>query len=355
MSDEGYVVNADGYQVLIDADWGILINFLLSEDYSKTICIVDENTRAHCLHILRDHISTDLKIIEISSGEENKNLDTAKQIWEGLLAHGCDRKSLVLNLGGGVIGDIGGFCASTYMRGIDFIQIPTTLLSQVDASVGGKLGIDFNHLKNMVGVFNNPKMVWIQSNFLKTLPYKQLRSGYAEVIKHTFIKDKLFWNKISTIENPAEITNWNEIIHHSVKVKNAVVTSDPFEKGLRKILNFGHSLGHSIESLLLNSESPLLHGEAIAIGMILEAHIAMQKQLLEKDQFQLLKEYISKIYFDITPKDLDLDDIITLARRDKKNLNGEILIATIGPIGQSHHGISVSKEEIALAFADFNA
>ena len=214
----------------------------------------------------------DAILIEIPSGEEHKNLEKCQLIWNALSSHHFDRNSLLINLGGGVVGDMGGFAASTYKRGIDFIQIPTSLLAMVDASVGGKLGIDFAYLKNQIGVFNNPKAVLINPVFLNSLPNNQLLSGFAEVVKHALIEDKCYWKEITT--TPLEKMNWESIILQSIVIKNNIVTQDPLEKGERKKLNFGHTFGHAIESFYLKLGKPILHGEAISLGMILESNLS---------------------------------------------------------------------------------
>ena len=237
-------IKADNYSVWIGEN---SISKLDVSQYSKIGILVDENTKEFCLPLLSEIKKS--VIIEIKSGEENKNIDSCNLIWEALTKNCFDRNSLLINLGGGVIGDMGGFCASTYKRGIEFIQIPTSLLAMVDASVGGKLGVDFNGLKNQVGLFSNPKSVIINPKFLETLPEDELRSGFAEVVKHALIVDKNLWNHLKN--NPFQDLYWEEIIESSVQIKNKIVMSDPKEKGERKKLNFGHTFGHAIESYYL--------------------------------------------------------------------------------------------------------
>ncbi len=243
--------------------------FLRANSYTKIQVIVDENTFKYCYPSIKPFLEKH-NIIKIKSGESQKNLETCQKIWQAMTDNELDRHSIVINLGGGVIGDMGGFCASTYKRGIDFIQIPTTLLSQVDASVGGKLGIDFQGLKNHIGVFQIPNAVLIDADFLKTLSYNELRSGFAEVIKHCLIMDGKKWDEIR--RKDFEEQELEDLIAHSVNIKQHIVEADPTEKGLRKILNFGHTLGHAIETYFLGKPKlHLLHGEAIAAGMICEA------------------------------------------------------------------------------------
>ncbi len=213
---------------------------------------------------------------------------------KNLTEHQFDRHSLLVVLGGGVLGDLGGFCAATYKRGIDFVLMPTTLLSQVDASVGGKLGIDFLQFKNHIGVFCEPVATLICTSFLSTLPERELRSGFAEIIKHCLISDKNMWEVVRTRSLHAQ--DWAALIPHSVAFKKQVIETDPREKGLRKILNFGHTVGHAVESYFLNSGNRLFHGEAIAVGMIAEACIAESKKLITRTELMEIGSYIKQIY-----------------------------------------------------------
>src|SRR6187551_3670199 len=248
-----------------------LIAFLKQKNYSKLAVLVDEHTLEHCYPKIQSSLGNHF-VIEVASGEEQKNLNTCQTIWQALTDNALDRHACLLVLGGGVLGDMGGFCASTYKRGIDFILVPTTLLAQVDASIGGKLGIDFNHFKNHIGVFNQPALTILHSGFLKTLPEAELRSGFAEVIKHTLISDKAMWDEIS--RRALKDQDWKKLIGHSVEFKAKVTTEDPKEKGLRKILNAGHTVGHALESYLLAKGRRVLHGEAIAVGLITEGYLA---------------------------------------------------------------------------------
>ena len=304
--------------------------------YSKIGILVDENTNEFCLPLL-----SKLKksvIIEIESGEENKHLDTCNLIWKELTKNCFDRDSLLINLGGGVIGDMGGFCASTYKRGIDFIQIPTSLLAMVDASVGGKLGIDFNGLKNQVGLFSNPKLVIINPKFLETLAENELKSGFAEVVKHALIRDKNLWNYLKN--NPFQDLDWEEIIESSVQIKNKIVMSDPKEKGERKKLNFGHTFGHAIESYYLQKGTPILHGEAIFMGIILESEIS-SLSVLEKND---IKNYIlSNFSLPYTPSKSNL---LNFLRNDKKNFEEKINFSLLEGIGDCTINNLFSEDEL---------
>ena len=291
--------------------------------YSKIAILVDENTKRDCLYKL-PKIENSL-IIEIPSGEKKKNISTCNLIWEKLTENQFDRNSLLINLGGGVIGDMGGFCSSTYKRGIDFIQIPTTLLAMVDSSIGGKLGVDFKDLKNQIGVFNNPKSVLIDPEFLETLPENELKSGFAEVVKHALIADKDLWSKITS--TPFANLDWQEIITISMDIKNNIVLSDPLENGERKKLNFGHTYGHAIESYYLEKGTPILHGEAVFMGMILEIDLSS----ISEEEKQEIKNFIlSNFSLPFTPKK---SDILSNLVNDKKNKEGKINFSLLNKIG----------------------
>jgi 3-dehydroquinate synthase len=291
--------------------------------YSKVAILVDENTKRDCLFKL-PQIENAL-IIEIKSGEEYKNISTCNFIWEQLTINNFDRNALLINLGGGVIGDIGGFCAATYKRGLEFIHIPTTLLAMVDASVGGKLGIDFKGFKNQIGLFNNPKAVFISSEFLETLEESELKSGFAEVVKHALISDNSLWVKIKN--TPFTDLDWEDITDTSVQIKNKIVLADPFEKGERKKLNFGHTFGHAIESYYLEKRTPISHGEAVFMGMILETKIS---DLSETDKNEIKNYVLSNFALPYTPKKSSLHKFLI---NDKKNQHGKINFTLLNGIG----------------------
>lgn len=304
----------------------------------KVGLLVDENTRRDCLPLIDypfDHI------IEIKSGEFHKNLATCEFIWNELTENSFTRKSLLVNLGGGVIGDMGGFAAATFKRGIAFIHLPTTLLSQVDASIGGKLGIDYNDLKNHIGLFRNPNHVLIHSNFLKTLPKRELVSGYAEVLKHSLIYDQYQWGLLENA--PMTSLNWDQIVPQSIAIKNEIVNKDPFETGVRKILNFGHTLGHAIESYLLHTSKPLLHGEAIAIGMILESHLSYQMGKINLEEWHSITKHIEE-RFELPTTLPNLDDLMKYMIQDKKNSAKLVSFSLLNKIGSCTYDVAVSDE-----------
>ena len=304
--------------------------------YSKVAILVDENTKRNCLPKL-PQLENSI-IIEVTSGEINKSISSCNYIWEQLSEHNFDRDSLLINLGGGVIGDMGGFAASTYKRGIDFIQVPTTLLAMVDASVGGKLGVDFNGLKNQIGLFNNPESVLIFPEFLETLPENQLKSGYAEVVKHALISDNNLWEEIISV--PFNEMNWGEIIETSINIKNKIVLSDPYEKGERKKLNFGHTFGHAVESYYLEKGTPILHGEAVLMGILLEVEMS----LVSQEQNNEIKNYILfNFSLPFTPKKSDL---LPFLMNDKKNKVGKINFSLLTKIGTCNIDNLFSADEL---------
>lgn len=324
-----------------------LSGFLKERQYSKICVITDENTEKHCFPLISS-ILPEAHLIRISSGEENKTLSTCEKIWQQMTDLHLDRKALIINLGGGVIGDMGGFCAATYKRGIDFIQIPTTLLSQVDASVGGKLGVDFNSFKNHIGVFKEPEAVIIDTAFLATLPKEELRSGFAEVIKHCLIADENKWNEIN--KKYLHEMDWEDLVQHSIAIKSRITQEDPLEKGLRKILNFGHTIGHAVESYFLNIPGKkLLHGEAIAIGMIAESYIAWKKGFISELDRQFIKAYLIAVYGRVPIFDFDIEKILPLTLQDKKNESGIIHSSLLEKIGKANYNIPLTLKEIREA------
>ena len=321
------------YNIIIGESSFGLSSIISNGNYSKVAFLVDENTRVHCLPVLEKKIKTPYLVIEIPAGEMHKNLDTCRHIWEEMMQCHMDRHSLLVNLGGGVVGDMGGFCAATYMRGIDFVQIPTTLLAQVDASVGGKLGIDFNFIKNSIGVFKDPKVVLADPVFLKTLPPEEIRSGFAELFKHALIADATLWNDLKKIDQLSEI-DWPPLLYQSLRIKQRVVEEDPFEKGIRKALNFGHTIGHAIETFALKAGKPLLHGEAVAIGIVCESWLSYQTGKLSKKELKEITAFVQKIYPPFLFDEKHFPEILNYMKKDKKNRAGTIRFTLIPSIGQ---------------------
>jgi 3-dehydroquinate synthase len=323
-----------------------LKSFLQKQKYSKIAVLVDDNTALFCYPEIQNAIS-EHAVITVKSGEEQKNLQTCEQIWSAMTDHQLDRHAVLVILGGGVLGDMGGFCAATYKRGIDFILIPTTLLSQVDASIGGKLGIDFHHFKNHIGVFQTPALTLLFSGFLQTLPFLEIRSGFAEVIKHILISDKSMWEQIQ--KKSLEEQAWDQLIRHSVEFKAGVVREDPTEKGLRKILNTGHTIGHAIETYLLSVDRKVMHGEAIAAGLIAEAWLASRKNLLTEKSLDEIVRYITRIFGKVQLSADELDPIAKLTLQDKKNKGNKILSVLLEDIGTARFDCEINEEEVKQA------
>ncbi len=301
------------------------LNHLINKkNYSSIFVLVDENSLEHCYPICIPFLKTNkrIKVIEIESGEIHKNLNTCSDVWNALTELGADRKSLLITLGGGVITDLGGFVAATYKRGIDFVNIPTTLLSMVDASIGGKTGVDLGVLKNQIGVFINPEIVIIDVDYLATLEERQYRSGLAEIIKYALTYDVTLLNDLKSFKN----LNINPLIHRSIEIKNEVVLQDPRESGIRKILNFGHTLGHAIESYFLDSttKNSLTHGEAIGIGMVCESFLSYKILNLPMKKASIVQDIIMSIYDKVNIETKDYEGIIHLLKHDKKNVNGQV-------------------------------
>jgi 3-dehydroquinate synthase len=352
-------LQANGYPIFFNEKVHTALNkHLIEHKYSNIFIIVDSNTNEYCLNHFLPNIETNLtiEIIEFEAGEINKNIETCISIWNVLTELGADRKTLVLNLGGGVVTDLGGFVASTFKRGIDFINIPTTLLAMVDASVGGKNGVDLGNLKNQIGVINVPKMVLIDTHYLETLPQNEMRSGLAEMLKHGLIYDKQYWNLFSDLSE-LDMEQLDQLIHVSVQIKNSIVMQDPTENGIRKALNFGHTLGHAIESYFLENEAKttLLHGEAIAVGMILESYISKEKKLITAAEYTEIKKGIKAIFEDVTIEENDLEPILELLIHDKKNEYGSVQFALLDGIGKISLNQEVENELINAAFLDYKS
>lgn len=344
----------DDYNIYVGDIWAELNAFLQQRNYPHVVVIVDENTKAHCLPIFKQKVAIqDFVWIEIPAGEQHKTLTTCQNIWQEMMDRGINRRSLTIDIGGGVIGDMGGFCASTFKRGMDFIQMPTTLLSQVDASIGGKLGIDFNHIKNSIGVFNNPQGVFIAPEFLRTLSDREVRSGFAEMIKHALIADAEQWEQLQQIDDLAKV-DWAVRLVPSLQIKQRIVEEDPFEAGIRKALNFGHTIGHAVESILLPRENYLLHGEAIAIGMIAESYIAHKEAGLALEALKRIRDFILKIYDPILLQKTDYEDFIRMMQKDKKNETSEINFTLINPIGTALINRTCSRERIIESLEFYN-
>jgi 3-dehydroquinate synthase len=325
------------------------IQRILTEEvasHSATFILCDNNTNEHCVRFLLETIPAlnEVPIIEIPEGEESKSLEIVAQLYEELLHHNADRQSLLLNVGGGVISDIGGFVASTYKRGIDFINIPTTVMAQVDAAMGGKCGIDLMAVKNAVGLFSWPKSVLVFTGFLNTLPEKELKSGFAEMLKHALIADAEYWEALSHVD-PNEAAHVAVFVKRSNEIKSEITIADPNERSVRKKLNYGHTVGHAIESFFLAKSQPITHGNAVGWGIILENRIAVQLEILSSSIAQTIENRILGI-FDPLPSfsKEEQEEIFQFMLNDKKNKNGLFHFSLITAIGQCSIQVEVTEE-----------
>ncbi|MBK0401785.1 3-dehydroquinate synthase [Adhaeribacter sp. BT258] len=321
-----------------------LQEFLQNKAFSQVLVLADENTRRDCYPLVKKFLP-EHQILQITSGEANKTLQTCETIWQFLTEKQFDRWSVVVNLGGGVIGDMGGFCAALYKRGITFVNVPTTLLAMVDASVGGKTGVDFSGFKNQLGIFQQPTSVFIDPVFLETLSGRQLKSGYAEMIKHWLIADAAAfetqrWNGLLAAD-------WQELIPEAVKIKSRIVQADPLENGLRKVLNFGHTVGHAAESYFLQQPGrELLHGEAIAVGLLCESYLSEQKGLLSNSELSKIETFLASVFEKVKLTPEDIAGILPFLQQDKKNFRGTINCVLLESIGKPVYDQPVTLAEV---------
>lgn len=351
-------VETSKYSIAFDReDYTLLRKYMATHSPSKVVVLTDTHTHESCLPVFvqKANLSVPIEVLTIAAGEENKTLATCTFVWEELSRLQADRKTLLLNLGGGVVCDLGGFVAATYMRGIPFFHFPTSLLAMVDASVGGKTGVDLNHLKNQVGAFAFPQGVVIDSDFLKTLPQDHLHSGLAEMWKHGLIASEAYWRKMCGL--PLNIDDALEkAIQTSVHIKNKIVTDDPFEQSHRKVLNFGHTLGHAIESYFLsNNDKTMLHGEAVAIGMVLEGYLSTLQYGFPKEEllrlYGLYSSYFTPHHFEAH----EVKQILELIVHDKKNTRGNVHFVLLQHVAKPVIDCKVEASQLKEAFTFFNS
>lgn len=326
-----------------------LNTYLQHSNFSKIFIIVDTNTHNFCYPYFIAKVETNLEIeiIEIEAGEAHKTIDTCVGVWNALSELNADRKSLIINLGGGVVTDLGGFVASTYKRGLEYINVPTSLLAMVDAAFGGKTGVDLNALKNQIGVINTAQMILVDTHFLSSLPQNEIRSGFAEMLKHGLIQSETYWNVLKDLSLSSH-QDLDDLIYESILIKQNVVDQDPFENGLRKTLNFGHTLGHAIESYYLSNPKKLnlLHGEAIAIGMVLATYISKEILDFSDVKCQEIKTTLIKIFDKVEIDKEDFNPIIELLKHDKKNEHGNINFVLLDAIGKPRINCLVDNDII---------
>ena len=323
-------------------------------EHDKIFVLTDENTERLCWPLIKDFFCLrKASLIVIKAGDTHKNLESISHVWSELQRMGSTRHSCLINLGGGMVTDLGGFAASAFKRGIDFINIPTTLLSMVDASVGGKTGINFGGLKNEIGVFNESKFVILATQFLRTLDRENILSGYAEMLKHGLISDEKMWAELLRF---MEDDNWTDrlselsrLLADSVKVKERIVEEDPRERGIRKALNVGHTVGHAFESFSMNSQSPILHGYAVAYGIITELYLSVIKCGFPQGKFRQTVSFIRKHYGQLPITCDDYPTLLELMTHDKKNTSGKINFTLLGNIGDIRINQTATEEEIKEA------
>lgn len=317
----------------------------------KVFLLTDQTASGFCLPLVQSVIDEfAIKTVTISSGEGNKNIQSVIHVWDFLSNNGADRKSLLVNIGGGMLTDLGGFSASTFKRGFDFVNIPTTLLAQVDASLGGKTGFNFNGLKNEIGVFMEPNSVIINTNFLKTIDRENFLSGYAEMLKHGLIKSREHWNELMAfdLEN-IDYGALQEIIAHSVAVKEWHVLNDLREQNIRKALNFGHTIGHAFESYAMKTGRPILHGFAVVYGMIAELYLSQKKCGLAPDELNAISSWLIDKYGKFEIQESDFEPLYQLMTHDKKNEGKRINFTLIPEIGKVEINVDCPKELIIEA------
>ncbi|MBQ9679026.1 MAG: 3-dehydroquinate synthase [Prevotella sp.] len=319
--------------------------------HDHLLVLVDETTERCCLPVIRDYeCMSEAQVITIGATDTHKTLDTLAHVWSEMQRLGATRHSLMINLGGGMVTDLGGFAASTFKRGIPYINIPTTLLSMVDASVGGKTGINFGGLKNEIGVFNNARCVILDTTFLRTLDQENILSGYAEMLKHGLIDSESHWAELLNfdVESLDNLGALAKMLARSVAVKQRIVTEDPTEKGIRKALNLGHTAGHAFESLALERK-PILHGYAVAYGLAVELYLCCVKTGFPQDKMRQTVNFIKEHYGRMTITCDDYPHLLELMHHDKKNVGSDINFTLLGGIGDIRINQTASEEEIKEA------
>jgi len=321
---------------------------------SKVVIIVDENTHDNCLEFLLTSFDTlkDAEVMLLPEGEQNKVMEVCFQVWEALSEYQIGRSDLIINLGGGVITDMGGFIASVFKRGVDFINIPTSLLGMVDASIGGKTGIDLGCYKNQLGTFAHPKYIFIDPGFLESLPEEEWLNGYAEMFKHALISDKTKFDKLKSINSDEELKDLT-LLTEAINVKFEIVEEDPYEKGKRKILNFGHTIGHGIEGYFL-SLNPISHGHSVAIGMIAESFISMKRGLLNKEEYYAIELALTEKFPMIEFNPDQISEIVRIIKNDKKNSSNNINCVLLKEIGECVFDQAIEEREIHEALFYLN-
>ncbi|MBT6836360.1 MAG: 3-dehydroquinate synthase [Bacteroidetes bacterium] len=342
--------------IIFDTSLQFFSEWLVQNEYKHIFLLIDENTRKHCLPVLVSDVKilSDAQIIEIPTGEESKNLVNCEHIWSELLHNNANRDALIINLGGGLLTDIGGFAASVYKRGIPFVNIPTSLIGMIDASVGGKTGINFKSLKNQIGLFSDPDLVVICHRFLASLAQNHLLSGFGEMLKYGLILDRKLWNELKTIDIQSDLFTQTELINRCLEIKQSVVELDYYEKNYRKVLNFGHTVGHALESFFIGkSESELSHGQAVAHGLVIESIIANQCGLLSDSDTQEIEIVVFRHFQKLSLLPEYFDKLYEIMSFDKKNQNAVVNFTLLKSIGEAQIDNIVSKKGIIKALEEY--
>ncbi len=347
------ILTNENYTIYIDNSMDTLVDFFdkREDEFTRVFILVDENTHETCIPLLLSKVEflQHSEILEIDAGEENKDMETAMSLWHALLENGADRKTLIVNLGGGVVTDLGGFVAATFKRGIPFVNIPTTLLGQIDAAVGSKTGVDLGNLKNQIGAFAHPLAVFVNTDFIDTLPDRELDSALGEFIKYALISDYVLWNMLINQEYGRDV-DFGFMVNECLNIKNNLITEDLREKGPRKILNFGHTIGHALESFALTRNNRhLRHGEAVALGIVVELYLSVKVLGFDRYLQEKIEKYIlDNFNFCPITKD-DFEEILDLMRKDKKNEDGKISFVLLNDIGKPSYDQFIDEKLIIEA------
>lgn len=329
--------------------------FLAHGTHGKTFVLGDETTMVQCLPELQAHAPhlREAHLMQVRSGERSKDLEVCRALWSHLAGEQADRHAVVVNLGGGVITDLGGFVAATYKRGIRFIQVPTTLMGMVDAAIGGKTAIDLAGVKNLVGAFADPVATCIHTNFLRTLGKREVINGVAEMVKHGLVLDADHWNQVRRAPLH-DLHGLAPLIERSARLKAEVVAGDPHEQDQRKLLNFGHTIGHALEAFALEStQRSLLHGEAVAIGMVCATWLSWRTGLLDRDRMNAVEEHLMGLFPSFKLQETDTHRIVELMRHDKKNRGDEFRFTLLTGIGAARVDVPISAAQVAEALEHY--
>ena len=326
-----------------------------SHEYSSIHVLCDDNTFRDCWpRIESADWPSRPSVIVIPSGEASKNLKTCETVWDAFVAHSADRNSLRINLGGGVVTDLGGFCGASFMRGIRFLHMPTTVLAMTDAAIGGKHGVDFRTYKNYIGTFAEPESILIDKDFIKSLDQREVRSGLAEIVKHGFLADRDLIGMLVNTGNPKEL-DWEPILRRSIEVKLGFVRGDLYDRGLRAALNFGHTIGHAIETSQLALDRPLRHGEAVALGMLVESAISVSQLGMSNADYATIESTIAKLFHDLKFPEITFGELQKLIAKDKKKSGADVLFSLLAAIGEPVVGQKVPSSIVNEAYLHYNS